>query len=166
MTSEVLKMRPGVEDANTGIDDRKMVASNMAACLSDSYLLMIKTQGYHWNVVGPLFHSIHVVTEEHYEDMFPAIDELAERIRALGYPAPSSISEMISLSGLEENSDNPTTEEMIKNLVRDHQAVARRFREAAEHAGNAGDVVSEDMLTGRIAFHEKAVWMLTALLNS
>ncbi len=166
MTSEVLNMRPSVEDLETGIDDRKMVAADMSACLSDSYLLMAKTQGYHWNVVGPLFHSIHVLTEEHYENMFPAIDELAERIRALGYPAPSSITEMISLSGLEESAEIPTTENMVKNLVSDHEKVARRFRDAAQRAGDAGDVVTEDMLTARIAFHEKAIWMLNALLSS
>lgn len=166
MNTAILNMRPDVEDPATGIDDKKLVATNMAACLSDSYLLMVKTQGVHWNVVGPLFHSIHVLTQEHYENLFKAIDELAERIRALGYPAPSSITEMVALAEIQENTENPTTEEMLTSLIADHEIVARRFRQSVERAEDAGDVVSADMLTERIAFHEQAIWMLRAMLST
>ena len=166
MTTEILNMRADVENPQTGIDDRKQLAGTMAACLSDSYLLMVKTQGFHWNAVGPLFNSIHTLTEDHYENLFTAIDELAERIRALGYPAPSSITEMIGLSTLQESTENPTAEEMLKTLIEDHSVVARRFRESVERSDKAGDVVTSDMLTERIKFHEKAIWMLNALTST
>lgn len=165
MANAVFDMKPNVENPKTGIDNKQKVAANMTACLSDSYLLMVKTQGYHWNVVGPLFNSIHALTEEHYNDLFAAIDDLAERIRALGYTAPSSITEMIAQTALDEDTGNPTTEQMVKNLIRDHEIVARRFRECIERAEEAKDMVTADMLTERIAFHEKAVWMLRALLT-
>tara|TARA_R110002126_G_scaffold289659_1_gene445131 strand:- start:1169 stop:1669 length:501 start_codon:yes stop_codon:yes gene_type:complete len=165
MANEILNMRPAVEDPATGIDNKKLVAVNMSACLADSYILMVKTQGYHWNAVGPLFRSVHMLTEEHYQNLFEAIDNLAERVRALGYPAPSSITQMIGLAAIQEDTENPTTEKMIKNLVNDHEIAARRFRESVERAEEAGDVVTADMLTARIAFHEKAIWMLSALLS-
>ena len=163
MHSQLLKVRADIQNPETGIDDRKKVAANMASCLSDSYLLMVKTQGYHWNVVGPLFRSIHLLTEDHYNNLFAAIDELAERIRALGFPSPSSVTEMIALSAIQEDTENPTAQEMLDNLVRDHGVVARRFRECISRAEEAGDVVSADMLTRRIEFHEKAIWMLSAV---
>ena len=165
MPSEVLNMRADVENPETGIESKKKIATNMSGCLADSYLLMVKTQGYHWNTVGPLFRSLHLLTEEHYQNLFQAIDELAERVRALGYPAPGSITEMISRTELEEDTENPTAEKMIENLVADHETVARRFRNTAEMADQNGDLVTADMLTQRIAFHEKAVWMLSALLT-
>ncbi len=166
MTSTVLNMRPDVEHPETGIDDKQLVAANVAACLADSYLLMVKTQAYHWNAVGPLFYSIHALTEAQYEDMFAAIDELAERIRALGYPAPSSIADMIGLAEIQEDIGNPTTEEMVANLVADHEIAARRFRESAERADDTRDLVTADLLTSRIAFHEKASWMLRSILTN
>lgn len=165
MTNVVLNMRADVENPATGIDNKQQVAANLAGCLADSYLLMVKTQGYHWNAVGPLFHSIHALTEEHYEDIFEAVDIMAERIRALGYPAPSSITDMIGLAEIREDSGNPTTEEMVVNLISDHEVAARRFRDAAERADNVRDLVTADLLTARISFHEKAVWMLRAILT-
>jgi starvation-inducible DNA-binding protein len=166
MPSDVLNMRADVENHETGIESRKKIAGAMSGCLADSYLLMVKTQGYHWNAVGPLFRSVHLLTEEHYQNLFEAIDELAERIRALGYPAPGSITDMISKSEISEDTGNPTAEKMIENLARDHETVARRFRKAAEMADDNKDFVTHDMLTERIEFHEKAVWMLSALLTT
>ncbi|MEM1038016.1 MAG: DNA starvation/stationary phase protection protein [Pseudomonadota bacterium] len=164
-TANVLNMRTDVESLETGIESAKSLAASLSACLADSYLLMVKTQAYHWNAVGPLFHSIHLLTEEHYTNLFGAVDELAERIRALGYPAPSSFTEMATSTGLVEDTDNPTTETMIGNLVADHQTVARRFRAAIVRAEDHKDVVTADMLTERIRFHEKAIWMLRAFLS-
>ncbi|MEM1046710.1 MAG: DNA starvation/stationary phase protection protein [Pseudomonadota bacterium] len=165
MTSSVLNMKVDIEHPQTGIDDKHKIASNMAACLADSYFLMVKTQGYHWNAVGPMFYSIHNLTEEHYTNLFEAIDDLAERMRALGYPAPTSITEMVSATVLQEDVDNSTTEAMVDNLARDHEICATRFRECVERAEAVKDVVTADMLTERIAFHEKAVWMLRATLT-
>ena len=84
MTNTVLNMRTDIEHPETGIDDTKLIAMNVSACLADSYILMVKTQAYHWNAVGPLFHSVHELTEKQYENLFSAIDVLAERVRALG----------------------------------------------------------------------------------
>lgn len=166
MSHAVLDMNLKVENADIGINDNKRVAACMANCLADSYLLMVKTQGYHWNVAGPLFYSLHKLTEEHYNDLFSAIDELAERIRALGYPAPASITDMISRAGISEDTGNPTAEEMIGNLIEDHETIAIRFREYVQTAEDVNDVASADMLTARLAFHEKAIWMLRAHLAS
>lgn len=166
MTSSILEMKTDIEYPETGVESAKSLAASVAACLADTYLLMIKTQGYHWNVVGPLFHSVHVLTEEQYTDMFKAIDEIAERVRALGYPAPSSVAEMVAVSGISEDTGNASTEEMIGNLIADHEAAARRFRDAVALAEKKRDVVTADMLTARIGFHEKSVWMLKALLTS
>ena len=166
MAHAVLDTKLNIEPIDTGLDDEQKLASCVAASLADSYLLMVKTQGYHWNVAGPLFYSLHNLTEAQYNDMFAAIDELAERIRALGYPAPTSITDMISRSVIEEETGNPTAEQMIDNLVKDHEAVAQRFREFVSRAEVPSDVATADMLTGRITFHEKASWMLRALLTS
>ena len=86
--SDVLDVKSHIEDLDLGIDDRKRLADSLAKIVADTYVLLVKTQGYHWNVVGPLFVSLHKLTEEQYEDLFEAADELAERIRALGHPAP------------------------------------------------------------------------------
>ena len=164
MNSNVMNMSADVEELDNGVKKLKSLASAVSACLADSYILMVKTQAYHWNSVGPLFHSIHILTEEQYTNMFEAIDELAERVRSLGFPAPSSITEMTGMSGLSEDIGNPTTEKMIANLISDHEMVARRFRQSVAYAEQNKDVVTADMLTARIAFHEKAVWMLRAFL--
>lgn len=164
MTNIVFQMKSDVENPELGIEGKQRIATQLVGCLADSYLLMVKTQGYHWNVVGPLFTSIHDLTERHYRNLFEAVDDLAERIRALGYPAPTSITDMISHTVLQEDSGNPTTELMLENLIRDHEAMARRFRDGIELAEEAKDTVTADMLTERNAFHEKASWMLRALL--
>lgn len=165
MSNQVLHMSTSVENLETGLRDTSKLASSVATSLSDTYLLMVKTQAYHWNVVGPLFYSVHALTEEHYNDMFKAVDEIAERIRAIGYPAPTSLKQMIEHSAIKEDDGNPNTEEMIANLAQDHEITAKRFRDAVEAAEESRDVVTADMLTERIAFHEKAAWMLKALLT-
>jgi starvation-inducible DNA-binding protein len=164
MTNSVLKMKTDVENPETGLEHRKRLAGNLSALLADTYLLLVKTQGYHWNVVGPLFVSLHRLTEEQYQDLFEVIDNLAERIRALGHPAPSSISEMIALTQIEEDSGNASAEQMVESLVRDHEAVVRRLREATIAAEELHDVATAGMLTDRIQFHEQAVWMLRAVI--
>jgi starvation-inducible DNA-binding protein len=164
MANSVLKIKTDVENPETGLEHRKRLAGNLSALLADTYLLLVKTQGYHWNVVGPLFVSLHRLTEEQYQDLFEAIDNLAERIRALGHPAPSSISEMIALTQIEEDSGNASAEQMVESLVRDHEAVVRRLREATIAAEELHDAATAGMLTDRIQFHEQAVWMLRAVI--
>lgn len=166
MTENILAMSPGIEAVDTGLEKKNELAEKLSDCLADTYLLMIKTQAYHWNVVGPLFHSFHVLTEEHYENLFKAADDIAERVRALGRPAPTSIVRLAGRSVVsEDKSDDTSTEDMISNLVKDHEAIVRHFRETVEFAEDATDVVTADMLTARMEFHEKAIWMLRALAS-
>jgi len=165
MSNVVLGMKPDTESPKTGIKNRKELAFHLTGLLSDTYLLVVKTHAYHWNVVGPMFLSLHELTEQQYEDLFEAADTLAERIRALGYPAPTSITEMASTSEISEETGNPSAEQMIERLIADHEAIVRRLREAAEIAEDLKDAVTADMLTERMAFHEKSIWMLRSILT-
>ena len=166
MTSAVLDMKPTVEKTDTGIENRARLAGNLNGVLADTYVLLIKTQAYHWNVVGPLFVSIHKLTEEQYEDLFEAVDDLAERVRALGYPAPSSFTEMVSMTVIREDTENASAQDMIGNLTDDHEQVVTRLRDTAELADELRDAVTADLLTKRMEFHEKAIWMLKALTTT
>lgn len=147
-----------------GEDDRSMLAQHLSQVLADTYVLMVKTHVYHWNVVGPLFMPVHKITEEHYKDLFEAADGIAERIRALGHLAPLSIETMLPKSTVEEEQQRRSAEGMVKQLVADHEQIARRMRDSAAVAEKLEDFVTTDMLTDRLAFHEKAIWMLRAMV--
>jgi starvation-inducible DNA-binding protein len=164
--SDVLDIKSHIEHPDLGIDGRKRLAERLADIVADTYVLLVKTQGYHWNVVGPLFVSLHKLTEEQYEDLFAAGDELAERIRTLGYPAPASLRAMIKDSRISEAKGNPTAEEMVENLVADHETLVRHLREITEFAEESHDQGTADMLTERLKAHEKAIWMLRAIVAS
>jgi len=156
------------EKLNTGIDAdaRRKIAEHLSTVLGDTYLLTIKSHLYHWNVVGPLFKSIHDLTEEHYEDLFAAADVIAERIRALGHRAPLKTGDMnIRLELPTPGSSMPNAKEMIEDLVNSHEVISAEMRDIAEYADGQDDLVTADMLTARIAFHEKAAWMLRALIS-
>ncbi len=155
-----------VSDINTGIEvtDRKELAGCLGRALAETYILYLKTQGFHWNVVGPLFYGMHKLTETQYQDLAVAIDELAERIRALGHPAPATFTQFLEIGKLKEMSGMPSTEEGIRTLIADHETISRTFREAVQVADDDDDIVTADMLTDRIKFHEKAAWMLRATL--
>jgi starvation-inducible DNA-binding protein len=163
---KALDPKPREENVNFGLDDkaRETIAQNLSAILADTYALLVKTHIYHWNVVGPLFHSIHEMTEEQYNDLFKATDEIAERIRALGYRAP-----VVGNKGhdivIELGAESKTAHEMIEDLISEHESTIRKMREAAEVAEEADDFVSHDMLVGRMTIHEKTVWMLRALVT-
>lgn len=165
MNEGVLGAKADIDHPDTGIEHRKLLVNGLSGLLADTFVLLIKTQAYHWNVVGPLFVSIHELTEKQYENLFKAADEIAKRIRALGYPAPSSMQELIPLTGIGEDVSNPTVEQMIANLVRDHELVVQRLRAATEAAEELRDQVTADMLTERMAFHEQAIWMLRAVIS-
>ena len=156
---------PHTTDPDTGVEHKKLVAGALAEVLSDTYILVVKTHAYHWNVVGPLFYSVHNLTEEHYNDMFAAADELAERMRALGALAPMNVAEMAQRSKIPEASGTPSAGEMLDDLAASHEKLARRLRRLIEAAGAANDPVTEDLATERCAFHEKASWMLRALAS-
>jgi starvation-inducible DNA-binding protein len=152
-----------ISQLKTGINNESVLADILTGCLADTYVLMIKTQGFHWNVAGPLFKSFHDLTEAHYENLFAAGDILAERVRALGYPAPYSIAEMLEASQIPEEDGTPNAAGMLKALISGHESTAKRFRNAVSEADDHHDVATVDLLTGRIAFHEKAVWMLKSM---
>ncbi len=166
MSITVLNPKADVVETKTGIapTDQTRLANGLSGLLSDTYTLMIKTHGYHWNVVGPMFRTVHLMTEEHYEDLFQAADDLAERIRSLGHPAPSSFTDMSALTVIDEETGAPTAQQIIETLVDDHEKIVRRLRETAEIADDLKDSVTADMLTARMQFHEKAVWMLRSTL--
>jgi starvation-inducible DNA-binding protein len=155
-----------VSKINTGIEtpDRSELADAVGRALAETYVLYLKTQGVHWNVVGPMFYGLHKLTESQYENLAGAIDKLAERIRALGHPAPATFRAFLDLSVIKECEGQMSTEQAIKILVADHETISRTFREAVHAADDADDIVTADMLTGRIQFHEEAAWMLRSLI--
>ena len=167
MTVEVMSARTDLENPEIGLrdDNRRRLAQGLRGVLADTYLLLLKTHSYHWNVVGPLFVSLHGLTETQYRELFEASDTIAERIRALGYPAPLGFAEMIPHTRLAEESQPRTAEEMIENLVQDHEAVVRNLRATIDVADEQRDHATADLLTERMAVHEQSIWMLRALLS-
>jgi len=162
----ILKTETAEFDLKTGLDGdyRLQMSETLADVLAASYSLTIKSQIYHWNVVGPLFKPIHELTEEHYNDLFKAIDIIAERIRALGHLTPNLANLNKKIGEDQVDGGELTPEEMIKDLVNSHEKTVRLMRGAVEIAGNASDVVTEDMLTERLSFHEQAIWMLRSTI--
>lgn len=150
-------------DTGMAREDSGKVAEQLVDVLADTYTLLVKTHVYHWNVVGPLFLPFHELTEQHYKDLFEATDVIAERIRALGYPAPLSFAELQPQAAVAEETKNRSAESMVKHLINDHEAMVKRMREVTSDAEDADDPVTADMLTQRLAFHEKAIWMLRAI---
>ncbi len=154
-------------EINIGIDaeSRKAIAEGLSRLLADSYSLYLKTHNYHWNVTGPQFTTLHTLFETHYMELALAVDEIAERIRALGHRAPGSYSEFAELSVIEEDRDSPDANEMIARLVAGQEAVVRTARDVIKLAGDAGDEPTADLLTQRMQAHEKNAWMLRSLLE-
>ena len=160
--SEPMQVVPKADRVQTGVKDTKALAAGLARAVADTYMLLFKTQGYHWNVEGPLFYGVHHLTDAQYNAMFPAVDALAERIRALGQLAPFSLAEMMKLSVVKDAEALPSTLEMVKDLAQDHAAVAVRFHALIKLADENSDPVTGDLATQRAAFHEEAAWMLRA----
>jgi starvation-inducible DNA-binding protein len=150
-----------------GIDarDRKAVADGLARLLADSYTLYLKTHNFHWNVTGPMFSTLHLMYEQQYTELALAVDLIAERIRALGLPAPGSYAQFSRLSSVKEETGVPHPDEMIRQLVEGQEAVARTAREVFPIAERASDQVTLDLLTQRLQVHEKNAWMLRSLLE-
>lgn len=138
---------------------------SLETLLADSYTLYMKTHSYHWNVTGPMFTTLHTMFETQYTELALAVDEIAERIRALGAPAPGSYSQFQALATVKEDTTVPKATTMIENLVADHEAVTASARKVAQIAGEAGDNASEDLGVRRIDVHEKAAWMLRSHLE-
>ncbi len=154
-------------DINIGINekDRKALCHGLSKFLADSYLLYLKTQNYHWNVTGKTFAQLHVLFEEEYKELAEAVDEIAERIRALGEYAPGTFAAFSKVSSIKEESSIPTAEEMIQNLVIGHETVISTARELMTLTDECEDDVTADMLTQRMQVHEKAAWMLRSMIS-
>ncbi len=151
-------------DIEIGISEqgRAKTAKALSALLADTYTLYLKTHGYHWNVEGPHFQSLHAQFMEQYTEMWTAVDELAERIRALGFKAPASYSEFVKLANVKEEQGEPDWQEMVRNLARGHEQVAKSARSVLRIAEEVGDDATADVVTPRITLHEKTAWMLRA----
>jgi len=151
-----------------GIDDasRQDIASNLSRFLADTYSLYLTTQNFHWNVTGPLFKSLHEMLEEHYTDLAQAVDEIAERIRALGFRTPGSFAEFEELSTVKQSREPLGALEMVSWLVDAQESVVRTARAALPAAQSANDESTVDLLVERMRIHEKRAWMLRAILES
>jgi starvation-inducible DNA-binding protein len=145
--------------------DRKQIADGLSRLLADSYTLYLKTHNFHWNVTGPMFNTLHLMFQQQYEELALAIDLIAERIRALGYPAPGSYSAYAKLSSIKEVEGVPSAGQMIRELVSGQEAVARTARSVFPLVEAANDQPTADLLTQRMNTHEKNAWMLRSLLE-
>jgi len=145
---------------------REKVAHSLSVMLADTYTLYLKTHNYHWNVTGPMFDTLHKMFEEQYNELWAAVDELAERIRALGIHSPGSYGAFGRLAKVKDAGDGvPEAKQMVAQLVADHETVVRTAREVLRVSEEAGDDVSADLVTGRMRVHEKTAWMLRSLLE-
>jgi starvation-inducible DNA-binding protein len=148
--------------------DRKQIADGLAHFLADSFTLYLKTHNFHWNVTGPMFNALHTMFEEQYTEQWGALDDIAERTRALGFNAPGSYAEFIRLTALAEEpglTEAPDWREMVRQLTVGNEAVARTARKVLKTADDAGDDPTVDLLTQRLQTHEKYAWMLRSLLQ-
>ncbi len=145
--------------------DRKAIAEGLSRLLADSYTLYLKTHNFHWNVTGPMFNTLHLMFEAQYTELARAVDEIAERIRALGYPAPGSYAAYSKLSSIKEAEGVPSANKMIAQLVEGQEAVVRTARQIFPTVDKAHDEPTADLLTQRMQVHEKNAWMLRSLLE-
>lgn len=144
---------------------KEVVVEALSQLLASSYTLYLKTHNYHWNVTGPMFTTLHTMFETQYTELALAVDEIAERIRALGAFAPGSYTAFTSLSKVKEETGRPEAKDMIRNLVLDHETVSALAREIIDAADGAKDQASVDLCTRRIDIHEKSAWMLRSHLE-
>ena len=151
----------------TGINEEKMdsIALGVSKLLAETYTLYLKTHKYHWNVTGSMFQTLHLMFETHYTELALAVDILAERIRVLGKKAPGSYSEFAELSKVKEDRDlERSANDMIKNLLSDHEQITRTAKEILPLLDGANDEGTNSLLGARIEYHEKTAWMLKSLL--
>ena len=146
--------------------DREKIAAGLSRLLADSYTLYLKTHNFHWTVKGPMFNTLHVMFMEQYTELWTALDLIAERIRALDFPAPGTYREFAQLTVIKESEGVPSATEMIKQLVAGQEAVVKTARSVFPVVDKAGDEPSADLLTQRMQIHEKNAWMLRSLLEN
>jgi len=146
--------------------ERRKIAAGLSRLLADTFTLYLTTHNFHWNVKGPMFQTLHVMFEVQYNELWLALDAIAERIRALGFPAPGTYSEYARLSSIKETSGVPEAKEMIRILVAGQEAVARTARKIFPVVDKSADEPTADLLTQRMQVHEKTAWMLRSLLEA
>ena len=154
------KIDIGIKD-----QDRARLAQELSVLLADSYTLYLKTHYFHWNVTGPMFQTLHLMFEQHYNELALAVDTIAERIRALGHTAPGSYAVFAKLSNVKDTDGVPKAKEMIALLVEGHETVVRTARKVLGVAEEAHDQATADVATQRLQLHEKTAWMLRSLLE-
>jgi len=156
-----------MSDIDIGIEEgtRRAIGEGLSRLLADTYTLYLKTHNFHWNVTGPMFNTLHLMFEQQYNELALAVDLIAERIRALGFPAPGSYRQFGALTSLKEEAGVPAAEEMIRLLVKDQEAVVRTARSIFPVVDQAHDEPTADLLTQRMQVHEKTAWMLRSLLG-
>ena len=145
-------------------EHREKIAADLSILLADTYTLYLKTHNYHWNVTGPMFSTLHTLFEQQYNELALAVDQIAERIRALGVKAAGSYHEYAKLTNIEEETGSPDAKEMLKQLVIAQETVVRTARSIFPSADEANDEPTADLLTQRMQVHEKNAWMLRSLL--
>jgi starvation-inducible DNA-binding protein len=152
---------------NIGISekDRKKIVEGLARMQADTYTLYLKTHNFHWNVTGPMFQTLHLMFQTQYNEIWLAVDVIAERIRALGFPAPGSYKEFAALTEIKDSKGVPSAKEMIRQLVDGQETVVRTARAVFPIAEAAGDQPTADVLTQRMTVHEQNAWMLRSLLE-
>ena len=158
--SKKLSMDIGISEA-----DRKKIAEGLSALLADSYTLYLMTHNFHWNVTGPMFNTLHTMFMTQYTEQWTALDLIAERIRALGFPAPGTYKEFVKLASIKEVDGVPKANDMVRHLVAAQEATARTARKLFPVVDEANDQPTADVLTQRIDIHEKTAWMLRSLLE-
>lgn len=152
-------------DIGISEENRRKIADGLAHLLADSYTLYLKTHNFHWNVTGPMFVTLHTLFEQHYTELAIAVDEIAERIRSLGFPAPGSYKQFLELTKISEETGIPSAEEMIRQLVIGQETVVRTARSLMPLVDETHDQPTADLLTRRMEVHEKNAWMLRSLLQ-
>jgi len=157
---------PGIAiDIGISSKDREKIAKGLSHLLADTYTLYLQTHNFHWNVEGPMFNTLHLMFMTQYTELWNALDLVAERVRALGYPAPATNTELAKLTTVEEVPGVPEAMEMVRILVKGHEAVARTARSVFPSAEKASDESTADLLTQRLQVHEKTAWMLRSMLK-
>ncbi len=169
-TAKNLAAATSAPDIDIGIKtgDRKKIAEGLSHYLADAFTLYLKTHNFHWNVTGSMFNSLHTMFEEQYTEQWGALDDVAERIRALGFNAPGSYREFTALTSIPEEpglTDSADWREMVRQLVAGNEAVCRTARTVLDTADEADDAPTEDLMTQRLQTHEKYAWMLRSLLQ-
>ena len=161
------KKRSSVPQIDIGMSegDRAKIAAGLSGLLADSYTLYLMTHNYHWNVTGPMFNTLHLMFMGQYTEQWNALDLIAERIRALGYPAPGTYREFSKLASIKEIEGVPKAMDMVRHLVSAQEATARTARRLFPLVEKANDQPTADLLTQRLEVHEKTAWMLRSLLE-